>query len=58
MADAENRTDGSAATRDRFIPVRKSDLPNALIEHGGLRAGETDKFRRLARLLGAIYHYE
>ncbi len=47
-----------ASERDRFIPVRKTDIVDALIGHGRLRAGETEKFRRLARLLGAIYHYE
>jgi hypothetical protein len=58
MADAENRTDGSAATRDRFIPVRKTDVLDALIDHGGLAASDATRFRHLARVLGAIYHYD
>jgi hypothetical protein len=57
MAAADTRS-GDTSERDRFIPVRKSDLLDALIGHGRLRAGEAEKFRRLARLLGALYHYE
>jgi hypothetical protein len=49
---------GGASERDRFIPVRKTDILDALIERGRLRGGEAEKFRRLARLLGAVYHYE
>ena len=44
--------------RDRFIPVRKTDILDALIGHGRLRDDAAEKFRRLARLLGAVYHYE
>jgi len=49
---------GGASERDRFIPLRKFDILDALIEHGRLPEGATDRFRLLARLLGAIYHYE
>ncbi len=49
---------GGASERDRFIPVRKTDILDALIEHGRLGDGEAREFRLLARLLGAIYHYE
>jgi hypothetical protein len=49
---------GDASDRDRFIPVRKADILDALIGHGRLGDGAADQFRRLARLLGAIYHYE
>jgi hypothetical protein len=58
MASVENQSGGSADARDQFIPVRKTDILHALIGHGRLRNGEADKFRLLARLLGAIYHYE
>jgi hypothetical protein len=58
MASVENQSGGGADARDQFIPVRKTDILNALIDHGRLRDGEADKFRLLARLLGAIYHYE
>jgi hypothetical protein len=45
--------------RDPFIPVRKADLLDALIEHGPLAdAHERDEFRRVCRLLAAIQHYE
>jgi hypothetical protein len=57
MTAADTRS-GEASERDRFIPVRKTDILDALIEHGRLRGGEAEKFRRLARLLGAVYHYE
>jgi hypothetical protein len=45
--------------RDRFIPVRKSDILDALIEHGAFVGNEAcDKFRRLCEMLASIYHYE
>ncbi len=45
--------------RDNFIPVRKADILDALIEHGRLASEtEREKFRQVCRLLGAIYHYE
>jgi hypothetical protein len=57
MTDGENQPDGHEP-RDRFIPVRKTDILRALVDHGRLRAGEAEKFRVFGRLLGAIYHYE
>ena len=45
--------------RDQFIPVRKSDILDALIQHGQIASeDERVKFRQVCRLLGAIYHYE
>jgi hypothetical protein len=45
--------------RDQSIPVRKSDLLEALIARGPLGSTtEQVQFRRLARLLALIYHYE
>ena len=45
--------------RDQFIPVRKSDILSALIEHGLIRsAEEREQFEQFCRLLGAIFHYE
>jgi hypothetical protein len=45
--------------RDQFIPVRKADLLDALIEHGPLGSeAEREKFRQVCRLLAAIYHHE
>ncbi len=44
---------------DEFIPVRKHDIIEALVESGGLGSGEEcAKFRLLCRMLEAIYHYE
>jgi hypothetical protein len=45
--------------RDQFIPVRKADLLDALIEHGSL-VGEAERegFRRVCRFLAAIFHFE
>ncbi len=49
----------TAAIRERFIPVRKTDIVNTLVAHGRLANDhEREKFRRLCRLLGAIYHNE
>jgi hypothetical protein len=58
MTGSGNQAEGAQAPRERFIPVRKTDILGALIDHGRLAAGEADKFRLFARLLGAIYHYE
>jgi Protein of unknown function (DUF3754) len=45
--------------RDRFIPVRKSDILDALIEHGAFVGNDAcDKFRRLCEMLASIYHFE
>jgi hypothetical protein len=43
---------------DQFIPVRKSDLLDALVDHGALASdAERENFRRFWRQLGSIYHY-
>ena len=45
--------------RDQFIPIRKSDILDALISSGRLVGLEQhEKFRQLCRLLGAVFHYE
>ena len=50
---------GGAPEREHFIPVRKVDVLNALIDAGELDApADREKFRQLCRMLGAIYHYE
>jgi hypothetical protein len=44
---------------DQFIPVRKEDLFNALIQQGDLAdPAERELFRRFARTLRTICHYE
>jgi hypothetical protein len=58
MARGENEAGDGADARDQFIPVRKTDILRALIDHGRLRGDAAEKFRLLARLLGAIYHYD
>src|SRR5262249_38162213 len=45
--------------RDQFIPIRKSDILDALVDHGHLtREAERERFHQVCRILGAIYHYE
>ncbi len=58
MTAVNGQGGSSAGNRDRFIPVRKTDILDALIEHGRLGDGAAEKFRLLARIIGAIYHYE
>ena len=50
-------TDG-AARRDRFIPLRKSDVLDSLISHGALDDGQAAELRQLAHMLGAILHHQ
>jgi hypothetical protein len=44
--------------RDRFIPLRKSDLIDGLVAEGLLDEAGQAQFRQLARMLGAIFHYQ
>jgi hypothetical protein len=44
--------------RDRFIPLRKSDLIDGLVAAGHLDGGEQASFRHFAHQLGAIFHYQ
>src|SRR5262249_56084696 len=54
-----NGSDDMSEKRERFIPVRKAELVDALANHGRLLAGqEREKFRQVCRMLAAIYHYE
>jgi hypothetical protein len=49
----------NAGDRDHFIAVRKTDILDALIEHGRLAEGaERERFRRICRVLAAILHHE
>jgi hypothetical protein len=56
---ADRRRGDADDDRNYFIPVRKTDLIDALIEHGQL-AGDAarDRCRQVFRLLAAIFHYE
>jgi Protein of unknown function (DUF3754) len=44
--------------RDRFIPLRKSDLIDGLVAAGDLDEAEQARFRQFARQLGAVFHYQ
>jgi Protein of unknown function (DUF3754) len=44
--------------RDRVIPLRKSDIIDGLIAEGRLDEADQVRFRQLARMLGAILHYD
>jgi hypothetical protein len=46
------------APRDRFIPLRKSDIVEGLIAEGSLDAAGQASLRQFARMLGAILHYQ
>src|SRR5436190_15691916 len=62
MTAADGHSADAAAAgdeRDHFIPVRKSDVLDALIEHGQLPGEDArEQFRQVCKLLAAIYHYE
>jgi hypothetical protein len=48
-----------ADDRDNFIAVRKTDILDALIDHGHLADdAQRDGYRQVCRLIAAIYHYE
>jgi hypothetical protein len=56
MTDVAHRTANGGL--DQFIPVRKSDIQSALLEHGAFNSdADRAKFRRLCDMLAAIYHY-
>jgi Protein of unknown function (DUF3754) len=44
--------------RDRFIPLRKSDIVGGLVAEGRLDGAGQAGLRQFARMLGAIFHYE
>jgi hypothetical protein len=55
VSEASNET-AAPQPRERFIPLRKSDIVAALVAHAGLPADQALSLRRLARMLGAIFH--
>jgi hypothetical protein len=58
IAAKQQEAQDQSEERERFIPVRKSDLLDALVDHGGLATREErDAFRRFWRQLASIYHY-
>jgi hypothetical protein len=55
-----SETPGEAAIadeRDCYIPVRKADILNALLERTP-EGHDRTQFHRFSRLVGAVYHYE
>jgi len=56
-AEAGNEA-AAPVQRDRFIPLRKSDIIDGLIAEGRLDAAGKARLRQLARMLGAIFHYQ
>ena len=58
-AEISNGDAQAAADRENFIPIRKTDILDALIEHDRLASeDEREKTRQVCRPLAAIYHYE
>jgi hypothetical protein len=56
---ADRRHADAADDRDHFIAVRKTDILDALIDHGHLADdARRDGFRQVCRRLAAIFHYE
>jgi hypothetical protein len=56
---ADRRQADTADDRDHFIAVRKTDILDALIDHGQLAdEGQRDKFRQICGRFAAIYHHE
>ncbi len=52
-------TAGAAADeRDQYIPVRKRDLIETLVESGGLDPQQVSEFRTLCHMLASMFHYE
>jgi len=55
----ETLTTSGERARDKFIPVRKEELLGALVKQGDFAdTAERELFRRLARTLRTICHYE
>ena len=49
----------AAAVKDQFLPVRKADILDALVEHGTFASEqEREQFRQICQMLAAVYHYE
>jgi hypothetical protein len=56
-----NEAHGEAAApeqRDRFIPLRKSDIVGGLVAEGRLDDVQQAGLRQFARMLGAIFHHQ
>jgi hypothetical protein len=51
------RETATPAQRDRFIPLRKSDIVAGLVANGSLDDSQQSDLRRFARALAAIFHH-
>jgi hypothetical protein len=49
---------GEPSTRERFIPLRKSDIVRCLLADPDAAGGQQDKLRALFGLIGDILHHE
>jgi hypothetical protein len=59
MQEAVQGGSTPADDRGNFIPIRKADILDALVERGAFAdEGRRDQFRQVCRMLAAIYHYE
>jgi hypothetical protein len=57
MTDIQHHTKDDGL--DQFVPVRKSDIIDALLRSKALTSEpEREKFRQLCKSLGSVYHYE
>ena len=56
MSEASGET-AAPEQRDRFIPLRKSDIVTGLAENGGLDDDQQTSLWQFARVLGAIFHH-
>jgi hypothetical protein len=54
-----SKINAAAVLGDRFIPIRKTDILDALLQQAALVAArERETFRRLCTMLASIYHFE
>ena len=59
MAEQDRAPDNPKAVHEQFIPVRKTDILDALTSHPALaNVADRDAFRQVCRLLASIFHYE
>lgn len=59
MADEKNKSPVAGERRpDRAIPLLKSEILDLLLAAANFDAADRERLRRLARLLGAVFHYE
>lgn len=48
-----------ADNRGNFLPVRKTDILDALVERGAFSDGaQREQFRQICKMLAAVYHHE